>query len=63
MEKKEISGNLTSDARTLKTLLPAQDILTFDFSDGKSRKYVCFFADALTDKDLMAEQALRPLGR
>ena len=63
MEKKEISGNLTSDARTLKTLLPAQDILTFDFSDGKSRKYVCFFADALTDKDLLAEQALRPLGR
>ena len=61
MEKKEISGNLQEDCAQLKALLPAQDILSFSFSDETKRQYVCLFADALTDKDLLAEQALRPL--
>ena len=45
----------------MRALLPAQDILSFAFSDEKGRAYVCLFADALTDKDLLAEQVLRPL--
>ena len=61
MEKKAISGNLQEDCAQLKALLPAQDILSFSFSDETKRQYVCLFADALTDKDLLAEQALRPL--
>ena len=61
MEKKEISGNLDRDAAALRALLPAQDILTFAFTDKTGRRFLCVFADALTDKDLLAEQALRPL--
>lgn len=61
MEKKEISGNLDRDAAALRALLPAQDILTFAFTDKTDRRFLCVFADALTDKDLLAEQALRPL--
>ena len=61
MEKQEISGNAARDAAALKALLPAQDILTFSFEDAEKRQYVCIFADALTDKELLAEQALRPL--
>lgn len=61
MEKKEISGNLRQDEAAMRALLPAQDILSFAFSDEKGRAYVCLFADALTDKDLLAEQVLRPL--
>ena len=61
MEIKEITGRAQEDAAALKALLPAQDILTFSFADGKGREYVCIFADALTDKDLLSEQALRPL--
>ena len=61
MEKKEISGNLKEDEAALRRQLPAQDILAFPFSDRAGRAYVCLFADALTDKDLLAEQVLRPL--
>ena len=61
MVKKEISGKRDADLEALKELLPAQDILTFFFEDAAKRQYVCIFADALTDKDLLAEQALRPL--
>ena len=61
MEKKEISGNLDRDAAALRALLPAQDILTFAFTSKTGRRFLCVFADALTDKDLLAEQALRPL--
>lgn len=61
MEKKEISGNLKEDEAALRQLLPAQDILAFPFSDRAGRACICLFADALTDKDLLAEQVLRPL--
>ena len=59
-EMREISGNAQKDGAALKALLPAQDILCFHFADGAGRNAVCVFADALTDKDLLAEQVLRP---
>ena len=40
MEKKAISGNLQVDCAQLKALLPAQDILSFSFSDETKRQYV-----------------------
>ncbi len=58
---KYVHADLKASAEAFKRLLPAEDILQFPFSDGAGRKYVCFFADAITDKDLLGEQVLRPL--
>lgn len=58
---KNVNEKLDATAAAMKKLLPAQDILQFSFSDGTGRQYVCFFADAITDKDLLGEQVFRPL--
>lgn len=58
---KNVNANGKESAAALKKLLPAQDILQFTFSDAAGREYVCFFADAITDKDLLGEQVFRPL--
>ena len=36
-------------------------IFTYDFEDMAGRPFTCFFADALTDKDLLSQQVLAPL--
>lgn len=58
---KQVNANLKESAAALKKLLPAEDILQFTFTDGAGREIVCFFADAITDKDLLGEQVFRPL--
>ncbi len=58
---KQVNANLKESAAALKKLLPAEDILQFAFTDGAGREIVCFFADAITDKDLLGEQVFRPL--
>lgn len=58
---KQVSDQLGPAADALKALLPAQDILQFPFCGADGREFVCFFADAITDKDLLGEQVLRPL--
>ena len=58
---KNVNANGKESAAALKKLLPAQDILQFTFSDAAGREYICFFADAITDKDLLGEQVFRPL--
>ena len=58
---KTITGDLKCDRETMRALLPAEDIFTFDFTDGAGRQFVCFFADALTDKDLLSQQVFAPL--
>ena len=45
----------------MKELLCAEDILTYDFQDAAGRDFVCFFADALTDKELLSLQVFAPL--
>lgn len=56
-----ITGVLKQDAEKLKNLLPAEDILTFDFQNGEGLSFQCIFADAVTDKELLADEVLRPL--
>ena len=58
---KEVNANAEMSAAALKELLPSEDILTFSFTDGAGRAYACVFADAVTDKDLLGEQVLRPM--
>ena len=56
-----VSKDLTKTREALRALLPAQDILCTVLTDGAGRQACCFFADAVTDKDLLGEQVLRPL--
>ena len=58
---KTITGDLKCDREAMRALLPAEDIFTFDFTDEAGRQFVCFFADALTDKDLLSQQVFAPL--
>ncbi len=58
---KKITGVLKQDAGALKALLPAQDILTFDFQSEKGISFQCLFADAVSDKELLADEVIRPL--
>lgn len=58
---KNITGNLKEDAETLRVLLPAQDILSFGFENGKGLAFQVLFADAVTDKELLADEVIRPL--
>ena len=56
-----ISGNLEKDVTSLKKLLPAEDILTFDFISSEGLSFTAIFADPLTDKELLGEQVVRSL--
>ncbi len=56
-----ISGNREKDVEKLKKMLPAEDILTFDFVSDKGMSFTLIFADPITDKELLGEQVIRPL--
>ncbi len=59
----KISGNLQKDVAAFKKLLPAEDILSFDFVSQKGLAFTVLFADPITDKELLGEQVIRPLLR
>ncbi len=56
-----ITGKLEKDVSTLKKLLSAEDILTFDFTSDSGQAFTVVFADPITDKELLGEQVVRPL--
>lgn len=56
-----ITGNREKDVEKLKKILPAEDILTFDFKTDKGLCFTLVFSDAVTDKELLGEQVVRPL--
>ena len=58
---KNITGELERDVAELKKLLPAEDILTFPFQTEQGVAFTCVFVDAVTDKELLGEQVVRPL--
>ncbi len=58
---KTVSGDLAKTKAALKKLLPAGDILLFDFASEKGLLFTCVFADPVTDKDLLGEQVVKPL--
>ncbi len=58
---KTLTGNLQKDVKTLKDLLSAQDILTFSFTSESGLDFCAVFADAVTNKELLGEQVVRPL--
>ncbi len=58
---KQVTPQLQPTLRALKNILPAQDIFTFPFRDGDGTEFCAVYADALTDKELLGEQVVRPL--
>ena len=58
-----LTGNLQQDCERLKGILSAQDILTFPFESADGLAFTLVFADAVTDKELLGEQVIRPLLR
>ncbi len=59
----KITGTLRKDLAALKKILPAEDILTFDFESEAGLAFTAVFADPITDKELLGEQVIRPLLR
>lgn len=57
----DITGNREKDVEKLKKILPAEDILTFDFKTDRGTRFTLVFSDAVTDKELLGEQVVRPL--
>ncbi len=60
---KKLSGKLKTDVKELKSLLPAEDILTFEFVSERGLAFAVVYADPITDKELLGEQVIRPLLR
>ena len=58
---KNVTGELKKTTDALKKLLPAEDILTFEFVSGQGLAFTVVFADAITDKELLGEQVVRAL--
>ena len=58
---KNVTGDLQKSAEALKKLVPAQDILSFDFTSEDGRSFTVLFADPITDKELLGEQVVRAL--
>ncbi len=56
-----LSGNLQNDLKTLKTLLPAEDILTYAFATKNGVACALIYADGMVNKELLGELVIRPL--
>ncbi len=60
---KNVTNDLPKTVEALKKLLPAEDILTFEFLTEKGLTFTVVFADPITDKELLGEQVVRALRR
>lgn len=56
-----VTGTRVKDVAKLKKILPAEDILTFDFQAENGLSFTLVFADAVTDKELLGDEVVRPL--
>lgn len=59
----KITGILEKDVKTLKEMMPAEDILAFSFEATNGLAFTVVYADAISDKELLGEQVIRPLLR
>lgn len=60
MEEKLLK-NLDENLKTLKALLPAQDVLTYSFETKDGVKCAILYADGMVNKQLLGELVVRPL--
>ena len=60
-KQKKFGADLAENVRALKELLPAEDILVYEFAAGDGTACAAVYADGITDKQLLGELAARPL--
>ena len=60
-EKAARAAEVQAKIREIKRLLPAPDILVYEFSAGDGTPCAAVYADGITDKELMGMLAARPL--
>ena len=60
-EKAARAADVQAKIREIKRLLPAPDILVYEFSAGDGTPCAAVYADGITDKELMGMLAARPL--
>lgn len=61
VEKAIFGNDARENARTLKQILPAEDVLTFAFATRDGAACVAVYTDGITDKQLLGELIARPL--
>ncbi len=60
-EKAARAADVQTKVKEIKRLLPAPDILVYEFSAGDGTPCAAVYADGITDKELMGMLAARPL--
>ena len=60
-KQNNFGADLAENVRALKELLPAEDILVYEFAAGDGTACAAVYADGITDKQLLGELAARPL--
>ena len=58
---KRIDAQLENNEKTLKQLLPAEDILSYAFTTKDGVSCMLFYADGIVNKELLGELAIKPL--
>ncbi len=58
-----LSTSLTANKKELKTLLPSEDILTYDFASADGVHCALVYADGIVNKELLGDLIARPLSR
>ena len=58
-----LSKDLQQNAKLIKTLLPAEDILSYSFTSADGVACMLFYADGMVNKQLLGELVAKPLSR
>lgn len=58
---KNVSEKLRDNLKSVRTLLPAEDVLTFSFTLKNGTDCAAVYVDGMSDKKLLGEQVARPL--
>ena len=62
-ERALCDADLKTRLKHIKEILTSPDILTFEFSSPHGKKFALVYLDGITDKQLMGELVIKPLGR
>ena len=62
-ERALCDADLKTRLKHIKEILTSPDILTFEFSSPHGKKFALVYLDGITDKQLLGELVIKPLGR
>ena len=60
-QPKKLSADLNENIRNIKSVLPSEDILVYEFLTGDDVRCAAVYADGITDKELLGSLVARPL--